>query len=60
MKRKKINDVWDWIYYGVEHGYCLPVRCLTHDSFDSNLFPDDFDYEDGCMPFLQLIDKDDE
>jgi hypothetical protein len=47
----------EWIAYGVKHKYCLDLRCLTHDGLDDIVFDEDFDYEDGCVPFLQLCDE---
>jgi hypothetical protein len=57
MVRSEPLTITEWIQYGIEHKFCSPVLCMTHDGPDDKYLGEDFDYDDGCIPFLQLIDN---
>lgn len=55
-----IKDVYDWLAYGVERGYCSEAVCNTHDGLP--LVDDEIDeFEDGgdpCIPATRLYHPD--
>jgi hypothetical protein len=38
----------EWIKAGIEHGYCGPPVCYTHDEFDEN---------DPCLHIIRLYEN---
>jgi hypothetical protein len=47
-------DIGEWIDYGLEHGYCTPPVCNTHDSVPSTE-AEDIEWEDGFDPCVHVM-----
>jgi len=47
----------EWIKTGIEHGYCGPPVCYTHDSLPmSNEEADEFEEHDPCLHIIRLYE----
>ena len=55
-------DIYEWLNYGMEQGFCTDVLCNTHDGLPSTR--DEWaEWEEGgdpCVPALRIWRDDDE
>lgn len=55
-----LDDVYEWLKYGIERGFCSDPVCHTHDGVP---YTDDEDEEwnegfDPCVPAVRLYEQD--
>ena len=55
-------DIYEWLSYGMEQGFCTDVVCETHDGIPQTMEESvQWDAgEDPCVPALRIWRDDDE
>lgn len=54
-----LNDVFAWLQYGIEHGYCSEAVCHTHDCVPYTEEEEE-DWNEGfdpCVPAVRLYEN---
>ncbi len=52
-------DVYEWVKYGVDKGFCTEIHCSTHDGVA--MTDEEMDNwgegEDNCIPVIRMWDN---
>jgi hypothetical protein len=50
---------YEWLQYGIKHGFCSEIVCNTHDGLPSSGEEEDAEWEEGgdpCVPAVRIFE----
>ena len=55
MSNQKFESIHDWIRVGIEHGYCTPDFCNTHEGDPYMTKQEEQEWDEGGDPCMVVV-----